>query len=88
MSSTSSRDSIIKRIQPAIRLMDTKDRENKIKGLKAIKSKAIDMAMKGKDSLEVRDFIGNAARELAYQVPDKEAFVKAVNASKIYQGMG
>ena len=33
MSSTSSRDSIIKRIQLAIRLMNVEDRKNKVKGL-------------------------------------------------------
>ena len=87
MSSTSSRDSIIKRIQLAIRLMDIKDRKKKVEGLKSIKSKAIEMATKGKDSLEIRDFVGNATKELAYELPDKDAFVKAVNASKMYQGM-
>tara|TARA_R100000781_G_scaffold18811_1_gene14634 strand:- start:66 stop:272 length:207 start_codon:yes stop_codon:yes gene_type:complete len=68
--------------------MNIEDRKNKVKGLEAIKSKAIDMAMSGKDSLEIRDFIGKATEELSYEVPDKEAFVKAVNASKMYQGMG
>jgi hypothetical protein len=87
MSSTSSRDSIIKRIQLAIRLMDIEDRKKKVEGLKSIKSKAIDMATKGKDSLEIRDFVGNATKELAYELPDEEAFVKAVNASKMYRGM-
>ena len=46
------------------------------------------MATKGKDSLEIRDFVGNATKELAYELPDEEAFIKAVNASKMYQGMG
>jgi len=81
MSSTSSRDSIIKRIQLAIRLMDIEDRKNKVKGLEAIKSRAIDMAMEGRDSLEIRNFVGNASKELAFQVPDEEAFMKAAKAS-------
>ena len=68
--------------------MNVEDRKNKVKGLEAIKSKAIDMAMQGKDSLEIRDFVGGATKELAYELPDKDAFVKAVNASKMYQGMG
>ena len=68
--------------------MDIKDRKKKVEGLKSIKSKAIEMATKGKDSLEIRDFVGNATKELAYELPDKDAFVKAVNASKMYQGMG
>ena len=67
--------------------MDIEDRKKKVEGLKSIKSKAIDMAMKGKDSLEIRDFVGNASKELAYQVPDEESFIKAVNASKMYKGM-
>jgi len=85
MSSTSSRDSIIKRIQLAIRLMNIEDRKNKVRGLEAIKSKAMDMAMSGKDSLENRDFVGGATKELAYEVPDDEAFVKAVKASKKFK---
>jgi hypothetical protein len=85
MSSTSSRDSIIKRIQLAIRLMNVEDRKNKVRGLEAIKSKAMDMAMSGKDSLEIRDFVGGATKELAYEVPDDEAFVKAVKASRKFK---
>ena len=68
--------------------MNVEDRKKKVEGLESIKSKAIDMAMSGKDSLEIRDFIGNATKELSYEVPDTDAFVKAVNASKMYQGMG
>ena len=67
--------------------MDIEDRKKKVEGLKSIKSKAIDMATKGKDSLEIRDFVGNATKELAYELPDEEAFTKAVNASKMYRGM-
>ncbi len=85
MSSTSSRDSIIKRIQLAIRLMNIEDRKNKVKGLEAIKAKAIDMATQGKDSLEIRDFVGGSTKELAYELPDEEAFVKAVKASKKFK---
>ena len=67
--------------------MNVEDRKKKVQGLESIKSKAIDMATKGKDSLEIRDFVGNATKELAYELPDEEAFVKAVNASKMYRGM-
>ena len=65
--------------------MNVEDRKNKVKGLEAIKSKAMDMAMKGSDSLEIRDFIGGAPKELAYEVPDDEAFVKAVKASRKFK---
>tara|TARA_A100000172_G_C2975367_1_gene87439 strand:+ start:185 stop:397 length:213 start_codon:yes stop_codon:yes gene_type:complete len=65
--------------------MNIEDRKNKVKGLEAIKSKAMDMAMQGKDSLEIRDFVGGSTKELAYEVPDDEAFVKAVKASKKFK---
>ena len=65
--------------------MNVEDRKNKVKGLEAIKSKAIDMAMQGKDSLEIRDFVGGSTKELAYELPDDEAFVKAVKASKKFK---
>lgn len=65
--------------------MNIEDRKNKVKGLEAIKSKAMDMAMQGKDSLEIRDFVGGSTKELAYELPDEEAFVKAVKASKKFK---
>ena len=65
--------------------MNVEERKKKVEGLKAIKSKAINMAMKGDDSLEIRDFIGGATKELAYELPDEEAFVKAVKASKKFK---
>ena len=65
--------------------MNVEDRKKKVEGLEAIKPKAIDMAMKGSDSLEIRDFVGGATKELAYELPDEEAFVKAVKASKKFK---
>ena len=65
--------------------MNVEDRKKKVEGLEAIKSKAIDMAMQGKDSLEIRDFVGGSTKELAYELPDDEAFVKAVKASKKFK---
>ena len=61
--------------------MDIKDRQNKLQGLEAIKRKALIMVDQGKDAFEIRDFIGSASKELAYQVPDEEAFNKAVKAA-------
>jgi acyl carrier protein len=43
------------------------------------------MAKDGKDSLEVRDFITNAKKELAYELPDEEAFQKAKAATLAYK---
>ena len=65
--------------------MNVEDRKKKVEGLEAIKSKAMDMAMKGSDSLEIRDFVGGATKELAYELPDEEAFIKAVKASKKFK---
>ena len=61
--------------------MDIEARKNKVAGLEAIKNKALDMAQQGSDSLEVRDFVSKAKRELAFEVPDEEAFGKAVKAA-------
>jgi len=65
--------------------MDVKSRQDKVDGLEAIKEKALDMAAQGKDSLEVRDFVTDAKKELAFQVPDEEAFNKAVKAAKKFK---
>jgi len=65
--------------------MDVGERQKKVDGLEAIKSKALNMAKDGKDSLEVRDFITNAKKELAYELPDEEAFQKAKAATLAYK---
>ena len=57
------------------------DRQNKVAGLEAIKDKALKMAKDGSDSLEVRDFVTRAKKELAFDLPDEEAFRKAAKAS-------
>ena len=61
--------------------MDIESRKDKIAGLEAIKNKALEMAKDGKDSLEVRDFVTRAKKELAFDLPDEEAFRKAAKAS-------
>ena len=65
--------------------MDVESRQNKVDGLEAIKNKALDMAAQGKDSLEVRDFVTSAKKELAFQVPDEEAFNKAVKVAEKFK---
>jgi acyl carrier protein len=65
--------------------MDVADRQKKVEGLEAIKGKALNMAKEGKDSLEVRDFVTNAKKELAYELPDEEAFQKAKAATLAYK---
>ena len=65
--------------------MDVETRKKRVEGLEAIKRKALDMATQGKDSLEVRDFITDAKKTLAYELPDEEAFDKAVKATLAYR---
>mgnify|MGYP001320710348 FL=1 len=65
--------------------MDVESRQNKVDGLEAIKNKALDMAAQGKDSLEVRDFVTNAKKELAFEIPDEEAFGKAAKAANKFK---
>jgi hypothetical protein len=65
--------------------MDAGTRQKRIEGLEAIKNKAFDMATKGADSLEVRDFVNEAKTSLAYELPDEEAFFKAARATLAYK---
>lgn len=65
--------------------MDPNDRMKRIEALEAIKNKALTMANKGADSLDVRNFVIDAKKELAYELPDQEAFEKAMNATLAYK---
>ena len=65
--------------------MDAGTRQKRIEGLEAIKSRALSMAAEGKDSLEVRDFVTSAKKELAYELPDEDAFQKAAKAVIAYR---
>lgn len=65
--------------------MDAGTRQKRVEALEAIKNKALDMAKSGQDSLEVRDFVATAKKELAYELPDEDAFKKAMNATLAYK---
>jgi acyl carrier protein len=65
--------------------MNIEDKQKRIEGLEAIKNRALTMAREGVDSFGVRDFITEAKTELAYELPDEEAFRKAVAATQRYQ---
>lgn len=65
--------------------MDAGTRQKRVEGLEAIKNKALELARKGLDSMEVRDFVTEAKKELAYELPDEEAFKKAMNATLAYK---
>lgn len=64
--------------------MDAGVRQKRVEALEKIKDRALNMAKEGQDSFEVRDFVTEAKKELAYELPDEDAFKKAVNATKAY----
>ena len=65
--------------------MDAGTRQKRVEGLEAIKNKALIMAREGRNSLEVRDFVTAAKKELAYELPDEDAFQKAAKAVIAYR---
>ena len=65
--------------------MEAGTRQKRIEALETIKNKALEKAQRGDDSLEVRDFVTSAKKELAYELPDTEAFQKAMNATLAYK---
>ena len=66
--------------------MDAGVRQKRVEALEKIKDEALKRAKGGSDSLEVRDFVTEAKKELAYSLPDEEAFKKAVRATQAYNG--
>lgn len=65
--------------------MDAGTRQKRVEALEAIKNKAMQMAIDGADSGSVRDFVTNAKVDLAYELPDEEAFTKAARATLAYK---
>jgi uncharacterized protein YpuA (DUF1002 family) len=65
--------------------MDAGTRQKRVEALEAIKNKAMDMATKGDDSLDVRNFVKDAKMNLAYELPDEEAFEKAKSITLAYK---
>lgn len=65
--------------------MDAGTRQKRVEALEAIKNEALNRAKSGEDSLTVRDFVTTAKKELAYELPDEEAFKKAMNATLAYK---
>lgn len=64
--------------------MDAGVRQKRVEALEKIKDRALNMAKEGRDSFEVRNFVTEAKKELAYELPDEDAFKKAVNATRAY----
>jgi len=67
--------------------MDDEMRMAKVEGLTNIRKEAIRMAKEGADADQVRNYISEGKKTLAYEIPDEDAFKKAVNATKKYRKM-
>jgi len=67
--------------------MDIQDRTKKIQALEGIKAKALDMADKGASSMDVRNFVSEGSKKVAYEIPDEDAFHKAATATMAYKQM-
>ena len=65
--------------------MDAGTRQKRVEGLEAIKGRALNMAKEGKDDGEIRNFIEDGKKELAFNLPDEDAFRKAVSAAEKYK---
>ena len=65
--------------------MDAGTRQKRVEGLEAIKDRALQMAVDGKTDGEVRNFIDEGKKELAFNLPDEDAFRKAVSAAERYK---
>lgn len=61
--------------------MNDEERLQKVEALQAVKSRAEDMAAKGADAFQVREFINEGTKKLAFMHPDEEAFRKAARAA-------
>ena len=65
--------------------MDAGLRQKRVEGLESIKNKALVMAKEGADDMEVRDFVTEGKKNLAFELPDQESFDKAVAATLRYK---
>lgn len=61
--------------------MNDEERLQKVEALTKVRDRAAAMASKGADAFEVRDFINEGAKKLAFMLPDEEAFKKAARAA-------
>jgi hypothetical protein len=57
--------------------MDPQAREARINGLQSIKKKALNLAGAGADAFEIRDFVTEAKKGLAYTIPEEDQFRKS-----------
>jgi hypothetical protein len=65
--------------------MDPQARQARIKGLQSIKKKALNLAGAGADAFEIRDFVTEAKKGLAYTVPEEDQFRKSKTLALEYK---
>ena len=65
--------------------MDPQARQARIKGLQSIKKKALNLAGAGADAFEIRDFVTEAKKGLAYTVPEENQFRKSKTLALEYK---
>ena len=65
--------------------MDIQDRTKKVQALEGIKAKALDMADQGANSMDVRNFVSESSKRVAYELPDEDAFHRAATATMAYK---
>jgi len=65
--------------------MDPAAREKRIQGLESIQKRALNLASEGLDAFQVRDFITESKKGLAYTFPEKEQYQKAKTTAMEYK---
>jgi len=65
--------------------MDPQARQARIKGLQTIQKKALNLASAGADAFEVRDFVTEAKKGLAYTIPEEDQFRKSKSLALEYK---
>jgi len=65
--------------------MNIDDRAKKVQELEGVKSAAFDLVDRGANSTDVRNFISEHSKKIAYKYPDTEAFSAAKGAAAAYK---
>lgn len=65
--------------------MDPQARQARIKGLQTIQKKALNLASTGADAFEIRDFVTEAKKGLAYTIPEEDQFRKSKSLALEYK---
>ncbi len=65
--------------------MNQEARQARIKGLQTIQKKALNLASAGADAFEVRNFVTEAKKGLAYTIPEEDQFRKSKSLALEYK---